>query len=93
MTLLGRELLELPMKVLFSETEMGVLQDFAHRYRLKVPDNVGTGVVTMVMIAGYLNRKHNPPPGYKNIWEGCIRLVAMLKAYQLALHMLTQNKG
>ena len=36
-TLLGREAPELPMRVLFRETEIGVLKDFARNYRLAVP--------------------------------------------------------
>ncbi len=62
MTLLGRKTPELPIKVLLSDAEIGELQDFADKHRLKVPDNVGAGVVTMDMIAGYLNRKNDPPP-------------------------------
>ena len=46
----------------------------------------------MAMIAGYLNRKNDPPPGYKNIWEGYIKLVNMSQAYDLALN-ITPQKG
>ena len=76
-----------------SETEIGALKDFAHRYRLSAPDNLGAGVVTLAMIAGYLNRKNNPTPGCKKIWEGYIKLVAMSQIYDLVLHMLTQKEG
>ncbi len=93
MTLLGRETPELSMKVLFRETEIGVLKDSALKYRLSVPDNLGTGVVMTAMLAGYLNRKNDPPPGYKKIWEGYIQLVAMSEAYELMLNMLTQKEG
>ena len=62
MTLLGRETPDLPIKVLLSDTEIGELQDFADKHRLKVPDSVGAGVVTKAMIAGYLNRKNDPTP-------------------------------
>ena len=55
MTLLGQETPELPMEVLFREIEIGVLEDFTRRYRLSVPENLGTGMVAMAMIAGYLN--------------------------------------
>ncbi len=93
MTLLGRETPELPMQVLFSDTEIGVLEDFACENRLKVPDNAGTGVLTMAMNAGYMNRKNDPPPGYKKIWEGYIRLVNMSQAYELAYRMMIRKQG
>ena len=92
MTLLGRETPELPMKVLFSDIEIGVLQDSARYWGEKIPDNVGAGVIAMAMLAGYLNRKNDPPPGYKKIWEGYIKLVHMTEGYELALHILSNKK-
>ena len=85
MTLLGRETPELPMEVMFTDVEIGVLQDFAKHNRLAVPDNLGAAVVTMAITAGYMNRKNDPPPGYQKIWEGYIRLVNMSQAYELAI--------
>ena len=85
MTLLGRETPELPMEVMFTDIEIGVLQDFAKHNRLAVPDNLGAAVVTMAITAGYMNRKNDPPPGYQKIWEGYIRLVNMSQAYELAI--------
>ncbi len=93
MTLLGRETPELPMEVLFSETEIGVLKDFARQNRKKVPQNLGAGVVTMAMLAGYLNRKNDPPPGYKKIWEGYSMLTTMARTYDLALYMAAQKES
>ncbi len=93
MTLLGRETPELPMEVLFSETEIGVLKDFARQNRKKVPQNLGAGMVTMAMLAGYLNRKNDPPPGYKKIWEGYSMLTTMARTYDLALHMAAQKES
>ena len=63
----------------------GVLQDFAKANRLAVPNNLGAAVVTMAITARYMNRKNDPPPGYQKIWEGYIRLVTMLQAYELAV--------
>ena len=85
MTLLGRETPELPMEVMFTDVEIGVLQDFARDNKLAVPGNLGAAVVTVAITAGYLNRKNDPPPGYEKIWEGYIRLVNMSQAYELAI--------
>ena len=85
MTLLGRETPELPMEVMFTDVEIGVLQDFAKDNKLPVPDNLGAAVVTVAITAGYLNRNNDPPPGYQKIWEGYIRLVNMSQAYELAI--------
>ena len=60
--------------------EVGMLKDFARQNRLPVPENLGAGVVTMAMIAGYLNRKSDPPPEHKKNWEGYITLVATSQA-------------
>ncbi len=73
MSLLGRETPELPMKVPLARPNSA----HSNRYRLSAPDNLGAGVVTLAMIAGYLNRKNNPTPGCKKIWESYIKLVAM----------------
>ena len=70
---------------MFSDFEVAVLKDFAAHHRLPVPGNLGVGVLTMAIIAGYLNRKNDPPPGYKNIWEGYFRLIGMVEGYQLLL--------
>ena len=88
-----RETPELPMQALFRDIEIGVLEDFACENRLKVPDNVGAGVLTMAIIAGCTNRKNDLPPGYKKIWEGYVRLVNMSQAHELAYRRMTRKQG
>ncbi len=83
----------MPMQVLLIDTESGVLNDFACNSRLKLPDNVGAGVLTMARIVGYMNRKNDPPLGYHKIREGYIQLAKMLQAYELAYYTMAQNKG
>ena len=91
MTLLGRETPELPMQVLFSDSEITVLKDFARDNRLKAPDNAGAGVLTMTRFAGYANRKNDLPSGYQNIWECYIQLANKSHAYEAAIYMMTRN--
>ena len=81
MTLLGRETPELPAEVMFSD--IAVLRDFAADRKLPEPLDLGTAVLIMAMLGGYLNRKHDGPPGYKVIWVGNSRLNIMAQAYEL----------
>ena len=81
MTLLGRETPELPAEVMFSD--VGVLRDFATDRKLPEPLDLGTAVLTMAMLGGYLKRKRDGPPGYKVIWVGNSRLNIMVQAYEL----------
>ena len=83
MMLLGRETPELPAEVMFSDVEIGVLRDFAADRKLPEPLDLSAAVLTMAMIGGYLNRKHDGPPGYKAIWVGNSRLTIMAQAYEL----------
>lgn len=89
MTLLGRETPKLPMQVVFSELEIACLQDFAEYARRALPQNLQSAIVTKAMIAGYPNRKHDPPPGYQKIWEGYIQLTNMIlgaRIFAAAMH-------
>ena len=83
--LLGRETPELPAEVMFSDVEIGVLRDFAADRKLPEPLDLSAAVLTMAM--GYLNRKHDGPPGYKMIWVGNSRLTIMAQAYELRNRM------
>ncbi len=87
MTLVGRQTPELPADLLFTETELMVLRDFAHDRKLPTPDNVGQAVRTMAMMGGYLNRKGDPPPGHQKLWEGHIDLAAEARCYGRILRM------
>ncbi len=81
------------MEVMFTDVEIGVLQDFAKDNKLAVPDNLGAAVMTVAITAGYLNRKNDPPPGYQKIWEGYIRLVNMSQGYELAMRRYRSKDG
>ena len=82
MTLLGRDTPELPPGTLFSDTEIGVLGDFAKDRGLPRPGNLGRAVLTTARLGGYLNRKGDSPPGNKIIWEGYTRLATVAQSYE-----------
>lgn len=85
MTLLGREVPELPAELLFSEVELRVLGDFAQtRRRPRArPSRLGEAVLLVAILGGYLNRNNDPPPGHQLMWHGYTKLTAMAMAYAL----------
>ena len=92
MTLLGRETPELPMEVMFSTLEIACLQDFAAHYKLPPPKDLGGAIRTMASLAGYQNRKHDPPPGHQKMWEGYMRLTNMIQVVEVQLSRADQGQ-
>ncbi len=85
MTLLGREVPDLPAEVLFSDVEIRVLKAFARtRKDLKPPERLGDAVRIVAKLGGYLGRKGDGPPGHQTMWEGFIRLQGMCSGYVMA---------
>ena len=83
MTLLGREVPELPAEVLFSDLEIEVLQAYSKANRLKPPSNLGETVRLVARLGGYLGRKNDPPPGHQLMWYGYKELTVMCIGYAL----------
>ncbi len=91
MALLGRQTPELPAEVLFTRTELLVLRDFAHERQLPEPNTVGRAVRTMAVMAGYLNRKGDAPPGHQKLWEGLTDLRAAARVYERVLRLQQES--
>jgi hypothetical protein len=71
MTLLGREVPQLPMELLFSDLEIAVMRRYSQsRKDLPEPTNLGEAVIFVARIGGYLARKHDGPPGAEVLWRG-----------------------
>lgn len=83
MTLLGREQPGLPPELLFTDTEIEVLQAFAHSRGQPPPTTLGEAVRQVAILGGYLNRNNDPPPGHQLIWYGHIRLAGMCDGFAL----------
>jgi hypothetical protein len=84
MTLLGREVPDLPADVLFTDIELEVLAAFANSRRdLKPPTNLGDAVGLVARIGGHLGRKGDPPPGHQVMWMGYSQLCFMCDGYLL----------
>jgi hypothetical protein len=83
MTLLGREVPELPPEILFSDLELRVIGDFAQSRGRSRPTQLGEAVRVVAILGGYLNRNNDPPPGHQLMWHGYTTLTTMCMAYQL----------
>jgi len=85
MTLLGREVPDLPAEVLFSELELEVLTAYVKTRRdLKQPTNLGEVVRVIGRLGGHQGRKNDLPPGHQAIWNGFSTLTSMCAGYLLA---------
>jgi len=84
MTLMGREMPELPAEVLFSDIEIKTLHAFAIKKKLTLPTKLGDAVKLVAKIGGYLDRKNDPPPGHQIMWAGYAALQQMCLCFMLA---------
>jgi hypothetical protein len=70
---LGRDCPDLPCEAVFTEAEWrGVYQIVKRRPATTMP-SLGEMVVMIAELGGYLNRKHDGPPGPQTIWIGLQR--------------------
>jgi hypothetical protein len=84
MTLLGREVPDLPPEVLFTDLELEVLTAYAKTRRdMKPPVRLGDAVRLVARLGGYLDRKSDPPPGHQVVWIGYVELRSMSKGFLL----------
>jgi hypothetical protein len=87
MTLLGREVPELPCTVFFDDWEIKVLeaQERAKGKRgMKPPFSLGQAITLVAKQGGYLARRSDPPPGSQVIWKGLLYLYSLAAGYYLA---------
>ena len=87
MTLRGRETPELPPDIVFSDLEISVLEDFALDRKLPPPDNLGLAVLTVAILAGYLNRKKDPWPGHQKFRQGYTSLSVAVQSYETIVRL------
>ncbi len=83
MTLLGRDVPELPAEILFSDVEIRVLGAWAHTVRAKPPMTLGEAMLLVARIGGYTNRNNDPPPGHELMWYGYQNLNLMCMGFEL----------
>jgi hypothetical protein len=85
MTLLGREVPELPAELLFSDLELEVLTAYAPTLTRKwpPPTTVGAAVKLVAIMGGYMARNNDGPPGHQVMWLGMVTLAGMCQGYLL----------
>mgnify|MGYP001828575605 CR=1 FL=1 len=91
LTLLGREVPNLPCSIFFDEWEVKVLVALKKKERRKKKDSstsnpptLGEAIILVAKQGGYLARRSDPPPGAESIWKGLIRLFDLAAGYRLA---------
>ncbi len=87
MVMMGRETPELPAGILFSDTGIMALADFATDRGLPQPLDLGRAFVLMATLGGYLNRRKEAPPGQTVIWRGYASLAVMARTYGRLVRM------
>lgn len=83
LTLLGREVPDLPPELLFSDLELRILGDLAREQRRGPLTQLGQAVRELAILGGYLHRNHDPPPGHQLMWYGYGYLAMMCRGYLL----------
>ena len=85
MTLLGREVPELPAQLLFSDVEPEVLTAYAPTLTRKrpPPTTIGAAVKLVAIMGGYMARNNDGPPGHQVMWLGTVKLASMCEGYLL----------
>jgi hypothetical protein len=76
MTMINRSVPEAPPSVALTKTEIGLLDQLIND-KGKIPHQrkvLGTYLVKIARLGGYLARKNDPPPGNIVMWRGISRL-------------------
>ena len=83
MALLARKTPTGPAELLFSDLELLVIGDYATKLpRMPKAKTLKGAVLIVAIMAGYRNRKHDPPPGHQKIWQGYSCLARYCQAYE-----------
>lgn len=82
MTLLGREVPELPAEVLFTDLEIEVMTAWAKANRAKAPLQLGDAMSLVARFGGYLAHTRDPPD-HQLMWYGYQYLYNLCVGYEL----------
>ena len=70
MTLLDRDQPEVTPEIMFSDSEIMVLRDYARQHRHPPPDTLAAAVLNLARIGGHIHRTGGPSPGMGVMWRG-----------------------
>ena len=68
--LLGRESWDMEEKVIFSDAELQMMRVYARKNGLVEHTDLASAILMVALMGGYMNRKHDPPPGHTIMWRG-----------------------
>jgi hypothetical protein len=74
LTMVNRTNPKTPANVVFTETEIAILNQLAGNPRQPAPQNVSNYILAIARLGGYLKRKNDGPPGNTVLWRGLSRL-------------------
>ena len=74
LTMLHRTNPKTPADVVFTETELAILNHLSDETDGPPPRNVAHYLLVVAKLGGYLNRKNDGPPGNTVLWRGLSRL-------------------
>ena len=83
MTLLGRQVPNCEPRLMFTDQELNFLRDYATRYALDAPEQLGDAVRLVAHLGGYRDRKHDPDPGHQIMWHGQTRLTSAALGHEI----------
>jgi hypothetical protein len=84
LTMTNRTSPELPATLVFTETEIKLLETLAPTENGSGQPTVGDFLIRLARLGGYLNRQRDPPPGNMVLWRGMGRLTDIHLGYCLA---------
>lgn len=84
LTMTNRVSADLPATLVFTEREIALLEKLAPTENESSDQTVGDFLIRLARLGGYLNRKHDGPPGNMVLWRGMARLTDIHIGFCLA---------
>jgi hypothetical protein len=84
LTMVNRTSPELPAKLVFTDTEIQLLEHLVPAKYESRKRTVGDFLIRLARLGGYLNRKRDAPPGTMVLWRGMARLTDIHLGYSMA---------
>ena len=68
--------------MIFTDAELHMMRVYARNYGLAEHTDLVSAILMMAIMGGYMNRKHDPPPGHTIMWRGYASLQMRAIAYE-----------
>jgi len=81
LTIMGRQNPAVPSELFFDAKERAIISSFAGKKKT----TVGDAVTVIAKLGGYQARGSEGPPGFESVRRGLVRLMEMVRGYEIAL--------